>query len=295
MSHSHTNHGERNTRYVLLLTAVVMVIEILSGISFGSMALLADGWHMGTHAAAFCITLFAYYYARKNSGNRAFPLGTGKVSVLGGYTSAIVLSLVALVMAGESINRIFAPETIRFNEAIAIACLGLVVNAVSMVLLREHPHSHGSHHSHAPHDHNLRAAYIHVLADALTSVMAIIALCAGKLWGWFWLDPVMGIVGSLVILKWGYNLLMQTSAILLDSGVEPSYSTSILQAVETLGGQVSRLQIWPVSADHYAVMMTLHSNSKQSLQKYKDLLSEFDKIRYLAVEMSDGDEHEAIN
>lgn len=217
LSHSHNfsghnHHGEKRTFYVLLLTVTTMVVEISAGIAYGSMALLADGLHMGTHAAAFCITLFAYRYAKHHQDDDRFSFGTGKVSVLGGYTSAIALGIVALLMFVESAFRLFNPETIRFNEAILVACIGLAVNLASMFLLGDHHHhdDHEDHHHHH-HDHNLRAAYMHVLADTLTSLLAIVALFFGKLYGWNWLDAIMGMVGALVIGKWTFNLLKQTS------------------------------------------------------------------------------------
>jgi len=168
-------HGERRTAQVLVLTAVTMVIEIFAGISFGSMALFADGWHMGTHVAAFLITIFAYRYARRNAGSPRFTFGTGKVGVLGGFASAIALAVVALVMAIESIQRLVNPQVIHFDEAIGVAIFGLLINLISAFLLRSHHHDHDHHH-----DHNLRAAYIHVLADALTSILAIVALYGNR-------------------------------------------------------------------------------------------------------------------
>ncbi|GAL27971.1 putative transporter [Vibrio variabilis] len=189
---------------MLLLTVTTMVVEIVAGTIYGSMALLADGWHMGTHAAAFCITLFAYRYAKKHENNDRFSFGTGKVSVLGGYTSAIALGIVALMMIVESVHRLFNPQPIHFNEAIIVAFIGLAVNVASMFLLgdhhhhdhhhHDHGHSHEHGHAHHHHDHNLRAAYLHVLADALTSVLAIGALILGKLYGWNWLDALWGLL-----------------------------------------------------------------------------------------------------
>ena len=231
--HSHdfgvdNSQNTHKVKIVFWLTTVVMVLEIAAGTWSGSMALLADGWHMGTHAAAFCITLFAYRYARKHANNERFSFGTGKVSVLGGYTSAIALGIVALLMFAESVHRLFNPESIQFNEAIIVAVIGLAVNVASMFLLGDHHHDHSHGHDHAHHhghdhhhhDHNLRAAYLHVLADALTSVLAIAALILGKLYGWNWLDAAMGIVGAVVISKWTMNLIKQTSPILLDENIE---------------------------------------------------------------------------
>lgn len=210
--------GETRTKQVLVITALTMVAEIVAGSVFGSMALLADGWHMGTHAGAFAITIFAYHYSRKHSDNRDFTFGTGKVSVLGGFSSAIALAVIALFIGVESVERLIVPQEIRFNEAIAVAVLGLAVNLFCAYLLHgNHTHEHGHGHDHTHHhDHNLRGAYLHVLADALTSVLAIFALSFGKLFGWQWLDPLMGIVGALVITRWSYGLLRDTSKILLD-------------------------------------------------------------------------------
>lgn len=208
-------HGERRVYMVLFLTIVTMAVEIVAGFVFNSMALTADGWHMGTHAAAFGITIFAYRYARRHAKNPRFSFGTGKVGVLGGFASAVALGVVALLMAVESIHRMIEPREIRFTEAIWVAVIGLVVNLVSAFLLKgEHHHHHGHDHEHHHHreDHNLKAAYFHVLADAMTSVAAIIALVFGRMFGWTILDPVMGVVGSLVIARWAFGLLGQPRA-----------------------------------------------------------------------------------
>lgn len=291
LSHSHdftsnSHHGEKRTFYVLLLTLTAMIIEIVCGTLFGSMALLADGWHMGTHAAAFCITLFAYRYARKHANSERFSFGTGKVSVLGGYTSAIALGIVALMMAGESIHRLFNPQTIQFNEAIIVAIFGLVVNVASMFLLGDHHHhDHGHSHDHGHHhDHNLRAAYMHVLADALTSVLAIVALIFGKLYGWNWLDALMGVVGAVVIGKWTFNLLAQTSPVLLDANIDSQYRESIIDELKPYA-QVTDLHIWQISGHHYSAAISLISNSAMTVAEYKQILSKFDKIHHLTLEI----------
>ncbi|UJF18510.1 CDF family Co(II)/Ni(II) efflux transporter DmeF [Vibrio sp. SS-MA-C1-2] len=286
---SHHNHqGEKRTLYVLLLTVVTMVVEITAGSLFGSMALLADGWHMGTHAAAFCITLFAYRYAKKNANNDRFSFGTGKVSVLGGYTSAIALGIVALLMFIESVYRLFHPENIQFNEAIAVAFLGLTVNVVSMFLLGDHhhghDHGHDHHHHEHHHDHNLRAAYLHVLADALTSVLAIVALFFGKYYGWNWLDAIMGMVGAVVILKWTFNLVNQTSPILLDENIEESYREKVVYTISPYG-TVTDLHIWKVDGHHYSAAVSINNNSELSLKEYRVLLQDFDKIVHLTLEL----------
>ena len=294
--HSHdfsvkNEKGERRTKYVLILTAITMVVEIIAGSVFGSMALLADGWHMGTHVAAFMITIFAYHYARKHADNPAYAFGTGKVSVLGGFASAIALAVVALVMLVESLQRIIDPHTIHFNEAIAVASLGLLINIISAFLLKDehHHHDHGDHHHH---DHNLRAAYLHVLADALTSLLAIIALVSGKYFGWDWLDPVMGIVGAVIITRWSYGLLKQTGPILLDGSIEESYQASIKETIEKdSDNQISDIHIWKVGANHYAAIISVVTHYPKSTEYYKELLNDFHKLSHITIEVNacDGD------
>ncbi|MFV8462671.1 CDF family Co(II)/Ni(II) efflux transporter DmeF [Vibrio campbellii] len=301
---SHNSQGEKRTFYVLLLTVTTMFIEIIAGTVYGSMALLADGWHMGTHAAAFGITLFTYRYARKHADSARFSFGTGKVSVLGGYTSAIALGIVALLMLVESVHRLFNPQTIQFNEAIIVACIGLTVNVVSMFLLGDHHHdhdhgnahghSHGHSHSHEDthhhshtghhHDHNLRAAYMHVLADTLTSLLAIVALLFGKFYGWNWLDAVMGMVGALVIAKWTMNLMKQTSPILLDENIHQEYRDSVIETLSPYAS-VTDFHMWKVSGHHYSAAITLESISDKSVSEYKQMLAKFDKINHLTLEV----------
>ncbi|MDT8387117.1 MAG: CDF family Co(II)/Ni(II) efflux transporter DmeF [Thiogranum sp.] len=284
-------HGEKRTLQVLFLTAVTMVVEISAGVAFGSMALLADGWHMGTHVAAFMITIFAYRYARKHANNPAFAFGTGKVSVLGGFASAITLGVVALMMLVESLQRFFDPHAIHFNEAIAVATLGLIVNLISALLLKDHHHHHGheedDHDEHHHHDHNLRAAYMHVLADALTSVLAITALISGKYFGWVWMDPLMGIVGALVITRWAYGLVTETGPVLLDSSIETAYRAGITEKIETeADNRVADLHIWSVGPGHYAVILSVVTHHPQPPEHYKKLLSGFDQLSHITVEVN---------
>ncbi|EOU3286274.1 CDF family Co(II)/Ni(II) efflux transporter DmeF [Vibrio harveyi] len=289
---SHNQKGEKRTLYVLILTVTTMVVEIAAGTMFGSMALLADGWHMGTHAAAFCITLFAYRYAKQNAHNDRFSFGTGKVSVLGGFTSAIALGIVALMMMVESIHRLFNPESIQFNEAIMVAVIGLVVNLASMLLLQDHyhhGHDHHDHHSHDHeyehhHDHNLTAAYFHVLADTLTSLLAIVALIVGKFYGWVWLDAMMGIVGAVVIGKWTLGLMKQTAPVLLDESINKSYRDEITETL-TPYAEIVDLHIWKVSGHHYSAAIALKNHSNKTLDEFKQLLSKFDKIHHLTLEV----------
>lgn len=279
-------HGERRTVQVLVLTAITMLIEIAAGMAFGSMALLADGWHMGTHAAAFAITIFAYRYAKRHAQSPRFSFGTGKVSVLGGFASAVALVVVALVMALESVHRLFVPETIRFNEAIGVAVLGLIVNLASALILQSHDgHDHGGGDAHH-HDHNLRAAYLHVLADAFTSVLAIGALTAGKFFGWHWLDPIMGIVGAGVITKWAHGLLKETSSILLDGSIGGETRARIVQAVESdKDNRVTDLHIWKVGPDDYAGMISIVTHYPQPAEHYKRLVAETAKLVHVTVEV----------
>lgn len=293
--------NEKRTRYVLALTFVTMVLEIVAGTVFGSMALLADGWHMGTHAAAFCITLFVYRYARKHKHSGQFSYGTGKVGVLGGYTSAMLLGMVALAMLFESVDRLVSPVTIEFNAAITVAVIGLVVNLLSMLLLghdhgqegHDHHHAHGhqhahdhSHAEHSHHDHNLKAAYIHVLTDALTSVLAIAALLVGKFIGWTWLDPIMGVVGSLIIAKWAWGLMQQTSPILLDKAIDQDYKQQIALVLEEANVSLQDLHIWKVSANHFCATLTLKDEQMREPAFFKQLLVDFDKIDHLVIEVN---------
>ena len=281
--------GETRTKQVLVITALTMVAEIVAGSMFGSMALLADGWHMGTHAGAFAITIFAYHYSRKHSGNRDFTFGTGKVSVLGGFSSAIALAVIALFIGVESVERLIIPQEIRFNEAIAVAVLGLSVNLFCAYLLHgNHTHEHGHGHDHTHHhDHNLRGAYLHVLADALTSVLAIFALSFGKLLGWQWLDPLMGIVGALVITRWSYGLLRDTSKILLDKNDHREHIEAIRKTVETdADNRVSDIHIWKVGPIDYAAIISLVTHHPQPTEHYKKLLKEFKELSHLTIEVN---------
>ena len=282
-------HGERRVYLVLALTLVTMVVEIVAGLIFNSMALTADGWHMGTHAAAFGITIFAYRYARKHARNPRFSFGTGKVGVLGGFASAVALGVVALLMAGESLHRVFEPRAIRFNEAILVAAVGLVVNLVSAFLLKgeHHHHGHDHGHDHGHHeDHNLKAAYFHVLADALTSIAAIVALTLGRFFGWSVLDPIMGVVGALVIARWALGLLKDTSAILLDGSVEPELRDRIRAAVEAEADcGVTDLHVWAVAPGHHAVILTVESSTARQPADIKALLAGIGHLVHVNVEV----------
>jgi cation diffusion facilitator family transporter len=278
------SHAERRTRIVIGITAAMMVVEIAVGLMSNSMALLADGWHMSTHVLAFLITAAAYYFARTQAGNARFSFGTGKIGVLGGFTSAVVLSIVALLMVGESVHRLFVPLEIHFNEAIGIACIGLLVNLGCAVLLADRHHEHGG--SSHQHDLNLRAAYLHVLADAFTSVLAITALTGGKFLGWAWLDPVVGIIGSVVVFSWAYTLLRDTSGILLDCTPESSdLPDEIRRAVESDGdSMVTDLHVWQVGIRKYAAMISVVAHEPKSCESYRALLRGHHELVHVTIE-----------
>lgn len=277
------HRGERRTQLVIALTATMMVIEIAAGVAFGSMALLADGWHMASHASALAITAFAYSYARRHSQDARYSFGTGKVSVLGGYTSAVVLAVIAALIAGESAQRFFEDITISFDEAIAVACVGLAVNLFSAYLLRgEHEVGSGQHH-HG--DHNLRAAYLHVLADALTSVFAIFALLAGKYFGWIWMDPLMGIVGSIIIGRWSFGLLRDTSGVLLDGSVHPDLARKVKDLLEQDADRVADLHLWRVGPSDTAAIVSIVSHEPRPPETYGRLLQDVLGLTHVTVEV----------
>jgi cation diffusion facilitator family transporter len=273
-----------------------MVTEVIAGLAFGSMALLADGWHMGTHTAAFAITLFAYRYARKHAKDDRFTFGTGKVSVLGGFASAIALAVVALVMAIESTQRFIQPATIKFNEAIAVAILGLTVNVVCAFLLYgDHSHAHMETKKHL-HDHNLRGAYLHVLADALTSILAIIALFSGKYFGWNWLDPCMGIVGAVLITRWSYGLMKNTSSILLDRSISEEKTRDIVNTVESdSDNRISDIHVWKVGPADYAAMISVVTHFPKDSEYYRNLLTNFSELTHITIEVHHCREDPCIN
>jgi cation diffusion facilitator family transporter len=290
------SHAERRTRIVIGVTAAMMVVEIIVGWMSRSMALLADGWHMSTHVLAFLITAVAYYFARTQAGNARFSFGTGKVGVLGGFTSAVVLAIVAFLMAGESVHRLFVPLEIHFNEAIAIACVGLFVNLACAVLLADRHHE-GGHDSSHHEDLNLRAAYLHVLADAFTSVLAITALSSGKFFGWAWLDPVVGIVGSAVVFSWAYSLLRDTSGILLDrTPASSELPDGIRRAVESDGDSlVTDLHVWQVGIGKYAAMISVVAHQPKSCDSYRALLKAHHELVHVTIETQHCREnHESV-
>jgi cation diffusion facilitator family transporter len=277
--HHDTDHGERGTRFVFWLTVVTMAVEIFSGWIFGSMALLADGWHMASHAGAMAVAWFAYVWARKNEGNPDLVFGAGKVNALAGFASAVGLFLVALYMAAESVTRLFSPVGIFFGPAILVAVLGLAVNLVSAWWLRDEDHVHS-------HDHNLKAAYMHVLADALTSILAIFALLGGKFYGLNWLDPMMGIVGALVVGRWAIGLLRETARVLLDHRADQGVHADILRRVEQEGKiRVRDLYVWNVGPRRLAAHLTVEDTTPRPPEYYKDLMTDVTHLEHVTVEV----------
>lgn len=287
---------------MIVITVAMMLLEITAGVMSHSMALLADGWHMSTHAIAFIMAAVAYHFTRRHSADIRFSFGTGKIGVLGGFSSAIVLATIALAMAGESVHRLFSPLTIHFNEAIGIAALGLCVNLVCAFLLKDDPHHHhahggGSGHSHHHHDLNLRAAYIHVLADAFTSVLAISALTSGKFFGWAWLDPVVGIVGSGVVFSWAYTLLRDTGMVLLD--VTPNSSDlpdEIRRAIESDGDSiVTDLHVWQIGSGKFAAIVSIVAHELKTCESYRALLREHEELVHVTIETQQCHDHESLH
>jgi len=287
---AHDKH-ERQTWLVVALTAAMMVAEIVAGIVYGSMALTADGWHMATHAAALAISALAYRFARRHAEDARFSFGTGKFGELAGFASAIILALIALLIAYESAIRLFSPVAIRFDEAMLVAVLGLGVNLVSAWLLSaggeathhdHHDHDHA--HSHG-HDSNIRAAFAHVAVDALTSVLAIIALLGGRLYGWTWLDAVIGIVGALVIVRWSYGLIVSSAATLLDTVPDKKLAADITTALEVGGDQVSDLHLWRLGPGHSGVIASVISDDPQNPDIYKRRLSGITGLSHVTVEV----------
>lgn len=291
------NHSrnEWRTWLVVALTAVMMVAEIIAGYAFGSMALLADGFHMATHAGALSIAGFAYFYARRHAHDDRFSFGTGKLGELAGYSSAVILALIALMIGVESVIRIANPIAIRFDEAIVVAIVGLIVNLVSAWILHageDHHHDHhdadghhDGHHTHHHDDHNLRSAYLHVLTDALTSVLAIAGLVAGRFYGWLWMDPLMGIVGGIVIAKWSIGLLKGAGAVLLDTVPDKETENKMRSVLEEHGDRVTDLHLWRVGPGHLAAIVSLVSHDPQPPEHYKAKLSSFKKLSHLTVEV----------
>jgi cation diffusion facilitator family transporter len=333
-SHEHVflgadhSRNERRVWIVIALTASMMLIEIVAGTLYGSMALVADGWHMSTHAGAMLIAALAYAYARRHARDPRFTFGTGKLGDLAGFASAVALALIALLIGWESFLRITSPVPISFEQAIAVAVAGLAVNLASAWLLRDdhahhhhghshhghshhghshHGHSHHGHdhghdhphphphphtgdqrHAHAPHarDNNLRAAYLHVLADALTSILAIVALLLGRAYGWLWADPLMGVVGAIVIARWSWVLIRESGGVLIDAVPQgPALAEDIRAALEQDGETISDLHVWQVGPGHHAAIVSLSSPHPKPPSDYKARLAHLEALSHVTVEV----------
>lgn len=281
------DENARRTLWVVALTLVMMVGEITAGYLTGSMALLADGFHMATHAGALGIAALAYRYARRHATSPRYSFGTGKVGDLGGFASALILGMVALGIAGESLMRLLNPAEVQFGTATLVAIVGLVVNIVSALLLGHgHSHDHDHDHHHAPHvsDNNLKAAYVHVLADALTSVLAIVALLAGRYLGWVWLDPLMGLVGALVIARWAWGLMRETASVLLDQ-TDAQVAEEIRARVEQPGdATITDLHVWRIGPQAHAAIVSVMGNPGASAEDIRQRLTPVHEVSHLTVE-----------
>ncbi|MGE5155194.1 MAG: CDF family Co(II)/Ni(II) efflux transporter DmeF [Bdellovibrio bacteriovorus] len=286
--------AERNTRWVVWLTATMMVAEIAGGWVFNSMALLADGWHMSSHALALGLSVVAYAAARRYAQDPRFAFGTWKIEILGGYTSAVFLVGVAGLMLHQSVERLLAPTPIHYDQAIGIAVLGLLVNLVCAWLLKDgHGHDHHHHHDHDGHGHhhhdlNLRSAYLHVLADAATSVLAIVALFGGKLWAAAWLDPVMGIVGAALVSIWAYGLLRDTSRVLIDAEMDRPVVAEIREVVAGLpvAAEIADLHVWRVGKDKYACILSLAVSEPIEPDAVRRALGVHEELVHITVEVN---------
>ncbi len=306
-THAHSflgaHHGEheRRTWSVVALTAAMMVAEIVGGTLFGSIALIADGWHMATHVAALAIAGLAYLFARRHAQDARFSLGTGKFGELAAFASAIILGIVALGIGYELVLRLFNPVIIHFREAVPIATLGLCVNLASAWLLREdHGHAHAdrdhAHHDHAHHDHdhgahrhdtNFRAAYMHVLADALVSVLTIAGLSAAWAFGWGFMDPLVGLVGMVVIASWALSLIRTAGRVLLDTVPDPALAQRIRERIETGGDRVADLHLWQLGPGHAAVIASIVSNAPQAPSVYKERLEGLAGLSHVTIEVNE--------
>ncbi|OJY59991.1 CDF family Co(II)/Ni(II) efflux transporter DmeF [Thiobacillus sp. 0-1251] len=300
-SHHHvfdagSHAAERGTRAVMWITAVMMVIEIISGWWYNSMALLADGWHMSSHAVAIGLSAFAYGAARRYAKDPRFAFGTWKIEVLGGFASAIFLLGVAVMMVVGSVERIFSPQPIHYQEAIIIAAIGLIVNIVCAVILGQaHDHDHGHHHAHDDghghhHDLNLKSAYVHVVADAATSVLAVLALAGGWLYGWSWLDPLMGIVGAALVAIWAKNLIAETGKVLLDREMDHPVVDEIREVIETgpEGGdtKIADLHVWRIGKGKYSCALSVVTHDANLTAVHvRELLSQHEEIVHSTIEI----------
>jgi cation diffusion facilitator family transporter len=287
--------NERRSWAVVAVCGAMMAAEIVGGLWWGSMALIADGLHMSTHAGALIIAACAYAFARRHARDDRFAFGTGKLGELAAFSSAIVLAMIALAIGAESVMRLVYPVRIAFGQAIPLAALGLAVNLVSALLLREghdehhhHGHDHEQEHDHHHHhgeDLNLRAAYIHVLADAAVSVLAVVGLSAGYALGWVWMDPAMGIVGAMVIANWSWGLLRAAGAVLLDMRPESGVAEEIRHRLEAGGDRIADLHIWRVGPGHHAAVVSLVADTPEAPQAYKTRLAGIAGLSHLTIEV----------
>src|SRR5277367_30818 len=310
--HSHVFLGpdharaERRTWTVIILCTAMMIAEIVGGALFGSLALVADGLHMSTHAGALLLAALAYTYARKYADDRNFSFGTGKFGDLAGYSSAIVLAMIALLIGYEAVSRFLDPVPIAFNEAIPIAALGLLVNIASAWLLAGgHHHGHGHSHSHShdhdhshdddhDHDHaddmhhrdnNMRAAVVHVMADAAVSVLVIVGLLLARTFGWLWMDPLAGLIGALVIASWSVALIRDTGAILLDRTPDPGMAEKVRRAIESEGDRVTDLHLWRLGPGHLGAIVSVATSAQREVADYRQKLAHFHDLSHVTVEV----------
>jgi cation diffusion facilitator family transporter len=293
-SHAHvflgTGHelNERRAWFVILLCGAMMLIEIVGGILFGSIALVADGLHMSTHAGALLLTALAYTYSRRHAHDPRFTFGTGKIGDLAGFTSAVVLAMIALLIGYEAVARFFAPVTIRFGEAIPIAALGLLVNVASAWLLmgggNGHGHAGPEHRQHH-HDHNIRSAMIHVTADAAVSVLVILGLILARLYGWLWMDPLAGLAGACVIASWSYGLVRDTGAILLDINPDPLLAARVRSEIERNGDTLVDLHLWRLGPGHLGAIVSVATHSERDSSFYRARLAGLPSVSHLTVEV----------
>ena len=305
--HSHVFLGdshaqsERKTWAVIWLCGAMMIAEIIGGLLFGSIALVADGMHMSTHAGALLLAALAYSYARRHANDARFTFGTGKLGDLAGFTSAIILAMIALLIGYESIGRLFAPVPIHFAEAIPIACLGLAVNTASAWLLSggEHHHHGHEHHDHDHHDHdephgaahrdnNMRAAIIHVMADAAVSVFVIAGLLLARFFGWLWMDPLAGLAGAAVIASWSYGLIRDTGAILLDVNPDKKMAEALRRVIEGGGDQLADLHLWRLGPGHLGAIVSVVTRQTRGPAYYRALLAGYPSLSHLTIEVQQG-------
>lgn len=314
---AHHERNERKTWFVIALCGAMMIAEIIGGTIFGSMAVVADGLHMSTHAGALLIAALAYTYARRHARDPRFTFGTGKLGELAGYTSALILALIAIFIGYESASRLFHPVVIHFDQALPIAGLGLIVNIVSAWLLRDEPHDHdhahghdhhGVDHSHGDvrgtssgkwqaheHDLNMRAAFVHVAADAAISVLAILGLLAGRELGWRWMDPMMGIVGAIVIANWSWGLLHAAGAHLLDMLPTDFPTAEIRSRLEIGADRVADLHLWRLGPGHYSVIATLVTDHPKAAADYKQRLAGIPGLSHIVIEVQQcPDQHQVV-